>query len=503
MSVIDQDAAGRETQNQRTSIGALATKVLSVQLGLFLIMYFLMPGYTVPFLNNFYGRVALIALLMWEMLGFAVLRNSRALPTLVAAGLFFVPLMLAPLFGPALVTIASAAGTIEDKGSVQAAQHVEGEDGRELVLNQSIHGSTMTVHFNSVTFKKSVSGTTSSPEATFVIVRFSVRNESRSPVQLDLCNVILVGVADGTVFQPDENATFALLRHTEIDPISRLQPGIQKDAASVFEIPRKQLKNEPELYLARETNWGSVRLFPKSIAKGAVETVSAENKKSVEKSEEKSSTEPTPDAPKIDNSTEVLNKAKVSDVEVSDSSKLVDQLLQSQGSNDKNSFDKTLSLLKLLPTPNVGNTVEAARLNKLGVGELKDQNYEYAAFHFEAAVKADPSDAKYLSNLGYAEIYNGDLDSAWRHLCASLQIDPSRSVAWGDLGILLAKQGRKDDSVAAFLIGNKVSKDGTIDFLKHLSSNAANDATVREASALALVRLTQSDESSPTGQSAR
>jgi tetratricopeptide (TPR) repeat protein len=158
-----------------------------------------------------------------------------------------------------------------------------------------------------------------------------------------------------------------------------------------------------------------------------------------------------------------------------------------------------LSELKALPKPNVGNTIEATRLNKLGIEELKDQNYEHAAFQFDAAVKADPSEAKYLSNLGYAETYDGDLDSAWKHLCLSIQLDPSRSVAWGDLGILLAKQGSQEKSVSAFLIGDKVVEGGTRDFLEHLVSNKANDATVREASASALERLKKTNSTGLAG----
>jgi tetratricopeptide (TPR) repeat protein len=277
-----------------------------------------------------------------------------------------------------------------------------------------------------------------------------------------------------------------------------LQPGIRKNVLGVFEMPLKQLKNDPEFYISRETNWGSVSLFPKSIAPAPSKTAWSENKNQVEKIEEKPLNENASGGAKADNPTEVLNQAKALDDQVSDSSKLVDQLLQSPRS-DENSFNKTLSELKALPKPNVGNTIEATRLNKLGIEELKDQNYEHAAFQFDAAVKADPSEAKYLSNLGYAETYDGDLDSAWKHLCLSIQLDPSRSVAWGDLGILLAKQGSQEKSVSAFLIGDKVVEGGTRDFLEHLVSNKANDATVREASASALERLKKTNSTGLAG----
>jgi len=85
----------------------------------------------------------------------------------------------------------------------------------------------------------------------------------------------------------------------------------------------------------------------------------------------------------------------------------------------------------------------------------------------------------------------GRLDTAQKHLYASIALSPSRPVAWGDLGLIFAKQGQQDKAVAAMLIGYQVSKGETLGFLKSLDKD--NDSNVRDAGNLALSKLNLSN----------
>lgn len=83
---------------------------------LWAIIYFISPGYTVPFLNHPTARIILLALIVWELIGFciliklgtlkpgqtakeAVIITIKMIPVIIV---FIMPLILLLLLGPAL-----------------------------------------------------------------------------------------------------------------------------------------------------------------------------------------------------------------------------------------------------------------------------------------------------------------------------------------------------------------------------------------------------------------
>jgi Flp pilus assembly protein TadD len=179
---------------------------------------------------------------------------------------------------------------------------------------------------------------------------------------------------------------------------------------------------------------------------------------------------------------------------------MIDQMLQAEMIGNENSFNQAKSSLEALQKPTSGNVADADRFNKIGLKNLKDKNYSEASSAFASASKADPSDPKLLSNLGFAMMNAGDLNAAQKYLFSSLSLAPSRAVAWNDLGLVLAKEGDQSRAVSSLLIGYKVSNGATLDFLQHLSSNEANDASVREAGRLALSKVQLAHGQSTEGQ---
>jgi tetratricopeptide (TPR) repeat protein len=172
----------------------------------------------------------------------------------------------------------------------------------------------------------------------------------------------------------------------------------------------------------------------------------------------------------------------------------ISQMLQAEKQNDQDLLSHVQADLAALPKPSPGDSAEATRLNKLGLVDLRAKNYSEAASFFSQAAQADPSDPKLLSNLGYAETFAGVLPSAEKHLLSSIALDPSRSVAWGDLGLVYAKQGKQDDAVASFLIGYKVSNGDSLGFLKSLGAD--DDPSVRNAGSLAISKIQPQEQPS-------
>ncbi|HEY9777691.1 MAG TPA: hypothetical protein V6C81_28270 [Planktothrix sp.] len=175
------------------------------------------------------------------------------------------------------------------------------------------------------------------------------------------------------------------------------------------------------------------------------------------------------------------------DASASDSDQLVKLALQEQKTGDQAGLNQTIIKLTALQQPAIGNASEATRLNKLGLQFLKSKDFQHAAQFFQAASEADPSGAMYLSNLGFALMNVGELQRAEAALHKSIALGPTRAVAWGDLGLTLAKQEDEDQAVSSFLVGYYVSNGETLSFLKSLSTD--EDPAVRNAASLALTKV--------------
>lgn len=168
-----------------------------------------------------------------------------------------------------------------------------------------------------------------------------------------------------------------------------------------------------------------------------------------------------------------------------DPDKTISEVLQAQSSSNEDSFNRALSTLSMLPKRWQGDVKKASQLNQLGLKKLKEKDFHAAANYFDQASKADPGDAKFLSNQGFAEMNAGDLISAERHLHESIALNPSRSIAWNDLGLVLAKKGDQENAVASLLVAYRLSTaDSGPKYLQSLGDD--DDPAVRSAGSEAL-----------------
>lgn len=130
---------------------------------------------------------------------------------------------------------------------------------------------------------------------------------------------------------------------------------------------------------------------------------------------------------------------------------------------------------------------EAEELNKVGLKYLRLRRFSLSTNFFKRAAIQNKEDPKYLSNMSYSEMLEGDLASALKHIYKSLSISPNRPVAWGNLGMTLAKAGNYDRAIQAFIVSYRLSNGDTKSFLVSLSTD--EDTRLQKAGLLTLKSL--------------
>ncbi|CAN5564926.1 hypothetical protein BH10CYA1_BH10CYA1_59840 [soil metagenome] len=391
------------------------------------------------------------------------------------------------------------------------------ESTKQKTINQDIevalNRGTLQYHIQSVKQTQSSPYSTytsegkSYPQApagtTYLQIFYTASNDGKFKIPIDIPfqKPFVVETDDQTRFTPVGHSSDMGLGDT-------IQPGLKKsNLFALFEMPIGQMKNHPVLRVVDDLNSTKISLSfvqtqladAHSVPSGAETERNAQKNDNAEDSPETSSTGTSSTITTVESSSgsssksEQISGATFSSSTAENANELVDQTLMAQKAGNEADVQEKLERLSKLSKPATGDSMEATRNNKLGLPQLKAGHYGEAVTMFKAASTADPSDAKYLSNLGFAEFNTGDLESSKKHLYSSIALDPTRSVAWGDLAMTLAKQGLRDNAVASLLIGYKISKGDTLGFLKYLSSNEANDHTVREAANLALGKVNASD----------
>ncbi len=134
---------------------------------------------------------------------------------------------------------AEAAAVQEQQRAAQAAAAAETRRQAEEARNFRL--GNFSYRLNSVTFHSqmgpSFSRERASSGATFVVVRFAMRNESNSTQMILTNNLVLID-ARGREFDTSSRAEVALAMSDQSDfLLSELQPGIQRNMAAGFEVP--------------------------------------------------------------------------------------------------------------------------------------------------------------------------------------------------------------------------------------------------------------------------
>ncbi len=111
-----------------------------------------------------------------------------------------------------------------------------------------------------------------------------------------------------------------------------------------------------------------------------------------------------------------------------------------------------LALIALLifATPSPDKSIEAARLNNIGVAYMNQQLFEKALKSFEQAASLDPKLAIATVNCGIAALNLQKVDDAKRLLEAAVKNDPKDPHAWYSLGLLYKNTSDAQAAVDAF-----------------------------------------------------
>jgi len=123
---------------------------------------------------------------------------------------------------------------------------------------------------------------------------------------------------------------------------------------------------------------------------------------------------------------------------------------------------------------------------RLAVLHSRLGNTDKAKIEFESCLKTSPNDADLLNDVAYFYLRQGDAPKAESYLRQAVLLDSKLDKAWVNLGLALAEQGRREESLEAF--GKSVSPAvahanlGVVLLRKGLRDEA--EATIRQAIAL-------------------
>lgn len=87
---------------------------------------------------------------------------------------------------------------------------------------------------------------------------------------------------------------------------------------------------------------------------------------------------------------------------------------------------------------------------RLAVLNARLGNADKAKAEFDTCLRATPRDADLLSDVGYFHLRQGDAAKAEEHLRQAVSINPKLDKAWVNLGLALAEQNRREESLEAF-----------------------------------------------------
>lgn len=164
---------------------------------------------------------------------------------------------------------------------------------------------------------------------------------------------------------------------------------------------------------------------------------------------------------------------------------IVGELLDASKAGSEERIHAAVEQLRAMPTPARGDRQLARATNTLGLRAVQTQAYPDAARLFCDALAADPADQEILNNLAYALEKGNRLGEAKTAALATLTLAPRRASAWGNLGTILAAEGKEDTAVAALLLAYRFSQNPqkTLEYLdKVLAENptpAVSAAIVR------------------------
>jgi Flp pilus assembly protein TadD len=165
----------------------------------------------------------------------------------------------------------------------------------------------------------------------------------------------------------------------------------------------------------------------------------------------------------------------------------VQAMLDGVKTNNDTVIMSAVEAIKQQPLPPKGDRKIARAANDAGLAALKANVFDEAIAKLADGVRADPSDQEIVNNLGYAYMMAGRLADAQASFRSALMLAPTRSSAWANLAMVMAKEGRADEGLSAYLLAFKYSQNQvkTREFLTK-QSQEDTDPKVRELAAKVL-----------------
>ncbi len=158
---------------------------------------------------------------------------------------------------------------------------------------------------------------------------------------------------------------------------------------------------------------------------------------------------------------------------------------------DDATLKKQTTVLRKYVLAKRGDRKTARRMNVTGLSLLGQGDAAAAAIAFAQGVKADPLDVEIVNNLAFARHKSGDLSGAKAAAIAAVSLAPQRANAWAAIAGVLADLGQRTESVSAYILTLRFSKDQekTIQIIDDLIVDQSVSPAIHEAADAALKKF--------------
>jgi len=170
----------------------------------------------------------------------------------------------------------------------------------------------------------------------------------------------------------------------------------------------------------------------------------------------------------------------------------INNMLVSAKENNTRKIEESVSKLRRIKSPAGGNKKLARAANNNGLKAIKLGRFVDAVASLTQAARADPLDVEVANNLAYALRKNGMLAESRNIALCTLSLAPDRSIAWLELGTVLADENREEAAVQAFVLTYRFSQNKlkTRTVLQGMSTDNS-DRPLRDAAVKALNLIDQ------------
>ena len=130
----------------------------------------------------------------------------------------------------------------------------------------------------------------------------------------------------------------------------------------------------------------------------------------------------------------------------------INKMLVGIKDNNEKEINASINALKKIKQPLDGNKKSARIANSKGLKFIQLGNFSDAIIAFTQAIRADPLDVEALNNLAFALRKKGMLAESRNVALCTLSLSPTRSLAWMELGIVLAYEKQENAAVLALVL---------------------------------------------------